>query len=148
MAQPNSLGEVEPPSRTRPPDDVWREYVGKIVHELELCCDGLDEPLREICRYALFPPGKLLRPLLCMESVAALGGDPNIAARAAAGLELAHAGSLVQDDVIDGGLLRRGRASVYAAYDVPAAIVSGDALISALFDALTYSSRLGVPERS
>lgn len=120
-------------------DEVWQEYAELVTQELHSRCSALADPLDEICGYALLPPGKLLRPLLCLESANALGADPRIAVSAAAGLELAHVGSLMQDDVIDSGLVRRGRPSVYAAFGVPAAIVSGDALISSLFDALARS---------
>lgn len=147
MVSPESLRRVGSPPLAQVMDELAQEYTDQVVHELQRCCAALDDPLREICDYALLPPGKLLRPLLCLESARALGADPTIALRAAAGLELAHVGSLVQDDVIDNGLVRRGRASVYDKYGVPAAIVSGDALISAMFDALTYSSHLGVPDK-
>ncbi|MFG1798417.1 polyprenyl synthetase family protein [Nocardia sp. NPDC049149] len=147
VSQQDGTDAVGPPPWVPMIDELWQEYTDQLIIELRLCSAGLDDRLSEVCSYALLPPGKLLRPLLCMESATALGADPRIVIRAAAGLELAHVGSLVQDDVIDSDLMRRGRASVFDKYGVNAAIVSGDAMISSLFDALTYSSQLGVPEK-
>lgn len=92
--------------------------------------------LDDIVRYALLPSGKLLRPLLFLACARAVGGDPSGLVGAALGVEYLHVGSLVHDDIIDGDDTRRGRPSVVAKYGLPDAIVTGDALILGLFQAV------------
>jgi geranylgeranyl diphosphate synthase type I len=106
--------------------------------------DAEDE-LDAMCRYAVQPPGKLFRPYLLLESCAAVGGDPHAAVPAALGAEYGHVASLVHDDIIDNDLVRRGRASVPAAYGRDHAIVVGDTLIFRLFLALSECVNRGAP---
>ena len=98
-----------------------------------------------ICRYALMPTGKLLRPVLLVESALAVGGRVDQVLPAALGTEYGHTASLVHDDIIDADELRRGRESVYHRFGVPNAIVAGDALIFHLFRCLAECGRAGVP---
>jgi geranylgeranyl pyrophosphate synthase len=99
-----------------------------------------------ICRYALLPAGKLFRPVLLLESTAAVGGELAGSLPAAAGAECGHVASLIHDDIIDGDDLRRGRASVPFKYGMPDAIVAGDALIFRLFAGLAECRGVGVPD--
>ena len=68
--------------------------------------------LDRVCRYAVLPGNKLFRPMLLLESAAAVGGDIEQVLPAAAGAEAGHVASLIHDDIIDGDVLRRGRPSV------------------------------------
>lgn len=94
------------------------------------------ERLDEISRYAVLAPGKLLRPLMLVTCAEAVGGSREAVLPAAVAVEHLHVASLVHDDIIDGDETRRGRPSVYARYGVADAIVTGDALIFDLFDAV------------
>lgn len=96
-----------------------------------------------ICRYALVPPGKLIRPMLLLDSALAVGGDLSWALPAAVGAECGHVASLIHDDIIDGDDLRRGRPSVQHRYGIGDAIVAGDALIFDLFAALAECHAAG-----
>lgn len=60
-------------------------------------------------------PAKRLRPALVMLACGAVGGDPEIAVPAAAGVELFHTWTLVHDDIIDDDALRRGFPTVHVA---------------------------------
>ena len=80
--------------------------------------------------------GKGIRPLLCLLSCAAVGGDPVIALPAAAALELLHNFSLVHDDVEDNSPTRRHRPTVWALWGRPQAINVGDALFAHAFQSL------------
>ena len=55
---------------------------------------------------------------------------------AAAALELVHAASLVHDDVIDGGLLRRHAPALWTLYGPRLAILAGDSLLATAFSLL------------
>jgi geranylgeranyl diphosphate synthase type I len=98
-----------------------------------------------LCHYALAPAGKLLRPVLLLESASTVGGDPEVALPAALGAECGHVGSLVHDDIMDGDELRRGRPSVQHRYGVGNALVTGDALIFALFRDVARCAEAGAP---
>ncbi len=80
--------------------------------------------------------GKGVRPLLCLLSCAAVGGDPAEAVRAAAALELLHNFSLVHDDVEDRSPTRRHRPTVWALWGEAQAINVGDALFAYAFQSL------------
>ena len=73
--------------------------------------------------------GKRLRPLLCLATVEALGGDVDAALPAAAALEWVHTFSLVHDDLpaIDDDELRRGRPTTHVRYGEDVAVLVGDA---------------------
>ncbi len=96
---------------------------------------GADE-LTALGRYALLPPGKLLRPLLTLACAEAVGGAPDDAVPAALAVEYLHVATLVHDDIIDSDDVRRSRPTVHVAHGVPDAIVAGDHLIFAAFEAI------------
>src|SRR6266542_1082613 len=68
--------------------------------------------LDNICAYALTSGGKLLRPILLLDSALAVGGELPRVLPAAVGAECGHVASLIHDDIIDADDLRRGRPSV------------------------------------
>lgn len=94
--------------------------------------------LHEAMRYALFPGGKRLRPLLALVACRATGGNPEQALTAAAGLECLHTYSLVHDDLpcMDDDALRRGRPTTHTVYGEATALLVGDALLTVAFGAV------------
>ena len=87
--------------------------------------------LYEPVRYALRGEGKRVRPALTLLAAEAFGGT-DAAERAldvALAVEVFHTFTLVHDDVMDGSEIRRGRPSVWARWDVPTAILTGDLLM-------------------
>jgi geranylgeranyl diphosphate synthase type II len=94
----------------------------------------------ESLRYAI-ERGKRVRAVICLAVAEAAGAEPEQALPAAAALELVHAFSLVHDDLpaLDDDELRRGRASVWAAFGEDVAVLAGDALLAEAFRlALSY----------
>ncbi len=90
-------------------------------------------------RYAVWPGGGRVRPLLCLQIAAACGDRwPRVADASAAAVELIHCASLVHDDLpcFDDAELRRGRPTVHRAFGQPTAILAGDALIVMAFEVL------------
>jgi len=85
---------------------------------------------------ATLPAGKLVRPRLCLLSCAAVGGDPEVAAPAAAAIELVHNFSLIHDDIEDRDEMRRGRATVWRRWGEAQAINAGDGMYSLAYAAL------------
>lgn len=112
---------------------------------LELAVGPSTPPrLADALRYAVFPGGGRIRPRLVL-AVADACGSPMapVADAAAAAVELLHCASLVHDDLpcFDNAPLRRGRASVHAAYGPELAVLVGDGLIVAAFEALATGCR-------
>ncbi len=95
--------------------------------------------LSDAIRHAVFSGGMRVRPRLCLAVAEACGGaDRTLADGAAASIELLHCASLVHDDLpcFDDAAMRRGAASVHAAYGQPLAVLAGDALIVLAFETM------------
>jgi geranylgeranyl diphosphate synthase, type I len=75
------------------------------------------------------PPGKKLRPVLCLLMADTVAQDWRTAVPAAAALEMVHNFSLIHDDIQDRSLLRRYRGTVWAIWGVGQGITAGDALL-------------------
>jgi geranylgeranyl diphosphate synthase type I len=89
--------------------------------------------------------GKHLRPILCLLTCQATGGEPDQALPAAAAVELVHNFSLVHDDIEDNSPLRRQRSTVWKAWGVPQAINAGDGLFALAHLAMQRLADRGVP---
>jgi geranylgeranyl diphosphate synthase type II len=90
-------------------------------------------------RYSLMSGGKRLRPVLCLASAEAVGGEFDKALPAACALEMIHTYSLIHDDLpaIDNDELRRGKKTCHIAFDEATAILAGDALLALSFEVLS-----------
>ena len=109
---------------------------------LEAALPRADVPparLHAAMRHLIFPGGKRLRPALALAAAEAVGADPSAALPAAVAVELVHVYSLVHDDLpcMDDDVERRGRPTVHVAFDEATAVLAGDALLTAAFEALT-----------
>lgn len=99
--------------------------------------DSNEALIAEICHYLVESGGKRLRPLFILLVYRACGGrDAQIedAIDAAIALELIHSATLLHDDIIDGGMLRRGKPSAYARYGLAPSLVAGDYLFCRAFE--------------
>jgi geranylgeranyl diphosphate synthase, type II len=116
----------------RRPDDL-RETVETYLDGVELSPEL--GRLEETIRYALWGGGKRIRPVLCLATAEAAGGDPRDALPAAAALELVHSFSLVHDDLpaMDDDDERRGRPTAHVRFGEAAALLAGDALLAEAF---------------
>ena len=98
--------------------------------------DSREGLIAEICHYLIDGRGKRLRPLFVLLVYRAVGGgDANArdAIDAAVALELIHSATLLHDDIIDAGALRRGKPSAYARFGLGPTLVAGDYLFSRAF---------------
>jgi farnesyl diphosphate synthase len=95
--------------------------------------------LVEAMRHACLGGGKRLRPFLVVETAALFAVPRPRALMAGAALECVHCYSLVHDDLpaMDDDDLRRGRPTVHKAFDEATAILTGDALLTLAFDAVS-----------
>ena len=114
------------------------EQINRALDALLPAADAWPAGLHEAMRYSLMGGGKRVRPILCLASAAACGGDEERALLPAAALECLHAYTLVHDDLpaMDDDDLRRGRPTVHIAYGEANAILAGDALLTLAFELL------------
>ena len=89
------------------------------------------------------PTGKRMRPLLGLLAYASITGEYEPALPGAAAVELGHNFSLVHDDIEDGDVERRHRATLWAKHGIPQAINTGDMLFSLSRVALHRLTELG-----
>jgi geranylgeranyl pyrophosphate synthase len=109
------------------------EYLDLLEERLQGAVSAYPGLVGEIGAETLAAGGKRLRPVLVFLSTPV---EHRLAERAVAGgaaVELVHMASLVHDDLLDGGDLRRGRPTVWAEHGEPAAKTSGDYLFARAF---------------
>jgi geranylgeranyl diphosphate synthase type II len=94
-------------------------------------------------RYSLMAGGKRLRPILCLASADAVGGDRSLAMPAACAIELIHTYSLIHDDLpaMDNDTMRRGRPTLHVVAGEGMAILAGDGLLTEAFNLLAREPR-------
>lgn len=86
--------------------------------------------LRDPSLHLIRAGGKRMRPFITSLCAEGFGCDINFVLPLTASIELMHTASLIHDDVIDNCTIRRGVPSVHVKWDVPTAILAGDALLS------------------
>src|SRR2546423_882718 len=82
------------------------------------------------------PPGKLVRPSLCLWACEAAGGAVAAAVPVGCAVEWAHNFTLVHDDSQDGDRERRQRETVWAVWGQDQGINAGDAMHALAFELL------------
>jgi geranylgeranyl diphosphate synthase type I len=95
---------------------------------------GDDKKLMLAVRHYPVAGGKRLRPMMAQVIAQAVGGKGDKAIPFASALEIIHNFTLVHDDVMDNDSMRRGRPAVHVLFDVPTAIIAGDALFARAFE--------------
>ncbi|MBM3229092.1 polyprenyl synthetase family protein [Candidatus Parvarchaeota archaeon] len=80
--------------------------------------------------------GKRFRPMMCLLSCEAVGGEFHKALPVAASLELFHNFTLIHDDIEDNSQMRRGKPCLHISYGLPLALNAGDGLFMASWKAL------------
>lgn len=96
-------------------------------------------------RYSVTAGGKRLRPVLCLASAEAVGGDRASAMPAACAIEFIHTYSLVHDDLLamDNDTMRRGRPTLHVVAGEGMAILAGDGLLTEAFALLSRHAGTG-----
>jgi len=119
----------------------------KIETQLKLVQQAMKESLNDSAISKLIPEnknllgsGKMLRSRLTLSIGNANGIDERELVSAGAAVDMIHGASLLHDDVIDGGILRRGAPTFWKKYGINGAILFGDLL---MFKALSLLTRVG-----
>ena len=101
-----------------------------------------DEVIGRSAQHLLALKGKRLRPM-CVALAAKVGGGFDASARSlAAAVELVHSATLLHDDVVDHGDMRRGQPTARTLYGNAASVFAGDWL---LIEALRRVRQAAVP---
>ncbi len=115
-----------------------------LTDQIETALEGYFRPLglpedklREAMRYSLMAGGKRVRPVLTLEFCRYFGGDVSSAMPFACAIEMIHTGSLIHDDLpcMDDDDLRRGKPTNHKVFGEATAVLAGDALLAAAFEA-------------
>jgi len=100
---------------------------------------GKHEKLIKAMRHYPEAGGKRMRPVMAMLTAEAVGGRGKEALPFGCAIEIIHNFTLVHDDVIDQDPVRRGKPAVHIAFDIPTAIIAGDALFARAYEILADS---------
>jgi octaprenyl-diphosphate synthase len=96
----------------------------------------------EVAGHILFAGGKRLRPLLMVLAARLCGYSGRDDKKYATIFEYLHAATLLHDDLVDGGTVRRGRPVAHALYGNPTAVLVGDFLLAR---SLSIAAQSGSP---
>ena len=119
-----------PPADTVPLDEEL-ELVERRLTDL---LDSREARLTDISNHLIGAGGKRVRPSVTILIFRACGGKGlTDIVDVAVALELIHSASLLHDDIIDGGRVRRGRDSARLKYGLAETLVTGDFLFSRAF---------------
>lgn len=102
--------------------------------------DGAPGDVDEVCRHILRAGGKRIRPMMCLLAHRAAGGRGDPPLDLAVSCELLHNASLLHDDVIDEGDLRRGRPAARVVYGNALSILGGDYLLMKCVEIVSVAS--------
>ena len=108
-----------------------------IEAKLSRLLDSKEPIIAEICHYLVDAGGKRLRPTFIMLAYRACGGTDakaDEAIDASIALELINSATLLHDDIIDRGMLRRGKPSAFARYGFGPSLIAGDYLFCRAFE--------------
>ncbi len=125
------------PIESHDPAAPVRDDLARVEAKLTTLLESNETLISEICHYLVDAAGKRLRPVFILLVYRACGGtDTKVedAVDAAIALELIHSATLLHDDIIDGGEMRRGKPSAFARYGAAASLVAGDFLFCRAFE--------------
>ncbi|MEM3647732.1 MAG: polyprenyl synthetase family protein [Thermoproteota archaeon] len=105
------------------------EVLEEVARSVEpVIYDALSEnastEFQDVLLYPVKAGGKRIRPAVLMLSCEAAGGNPEDALNAAAAIELIHNYTLIIDDIIDHGEVRRGMPTLWRKYGLTMALLA------------------------
>ena len=121
-----------------------RSIVDKGLHNLKFSNNPIS--LYEPIKYVLTLEAKRVRPILMLLSHQIFNPNIEKALQTALGIELFHNFTLLHDDIMDKAPIRRGMVTVHEKYNENAAILSGDALFTAAYQAIELASPEVMPQ--
>ncbi|MCK5697295.1 MAG: (2E,6E)-farnesyl diphosphate synthase [Gammaproteobacteria bacterium] len=122
----------------------YQQHVDQALEQLFKRHSHTADELAQAMHYSTFNGGKRIRPLLVYLTGQALNIDVHHQDAPACAVELIHCYSLVHDDMptMDNDDLRRGKPTCHKKFSEATALLTGDALQTLAFEALTQSTVL------
>jgi octaprenyl-diphosphate synthase len=114
-----------------------------LERELTRATEDAEEKLRAAARHLVSAGGKRIRPMVTLLSCGACGGEMRAAVPYAVAAELTHSATLLHDDVIDDGPVRRGQPASRVIWGNAVSVLSGDWLLTRALEIVS-----GEPARS
>ncbi|MCP4686430.1 MAG: polyprenyl synthetase family protein [Desulfobacterales bacterium] len=117
--------------------DLKERLLARVSDDLRAIEEALAQNLNphldlvgEIAGHILFSGGKRLRPLLNVLSARLFGREGRRVYKFSTIFEYLHAATLLHDDLVDEGVLRRGKPAAHQVWDNPSAVLVGDFLLA------------------
>lgn len=133
--------------------DLKRRILTEVQDELAAIEQAVEANLtphvalaREVAGHLLFAGGKRLRPLLMVLGSRLCGYRGGYDVTFSTIFEYIHAATLLHDDVIDGGTLRRGRPAAHRLWDPSVVVLTGDFLLARALSIAARAGRLRILE--
>jgi geranylgeranyl diphosphate synthase type II len=128
--------------------EIRRREVDEALARFLPPADECPPVLGDAMSYSLLAGGKRLRPILCLASAEAVGGDHRDAMSTACAIEFIHTYSLIHDDLpaMDNDTMRRGRPTLHVVAGEGMAILAGDGLLTDAFRLIANDRRTNDPE--
>lgn len=100
--------------------------------------------IAEVGNYIIAAGGKRIRPALLMLMAKALGYQGKLHQQLGATIEMLHTATLMHDDVVDEGMMRRGRPTANAQWGNSVAVLVGDFMYTRSFQMMIRIGNLDV----
>jgi octaprenyl-diphosphate synthase len=104
--------------------------LGSLEAELTRATEDAEETLRAAARHLVGSGGKRIRPTVTLLACGACGGPLQASVPFACAAELTHSATLLHDDVIDDGPMRRGQPASRVLWGNAVSVLSGDWLLT------------------
>jgi octaprenyl-diphosphate synthase len=104
--------------------------LSSLESELTRATDDAEETLRAAARHLVGSGGKRIRPTVTLLACGSCGGRLAAAVPFACAAELTHSATLLHDDVIDDGPMRRGQPASRVLWGNAVSVLSGDWLLT------------------
>ncbi len=124
--------------------EALRPWIEAALAEHLPCAPAeVGDRFNQAMRYALFPGGKRLRPVLTLLGAELVGGRAEDVLSAAAAVEYVHTSSLIFDDLpcMDDAAQRRGRDALHCLYGEGLSVLVALALMNASYGLVFNSTR-------
>jgi octaprenyl-diphosphate synthase len=106
------------------------ENLFALEEQLTRATDDAEEKLKGAARHLVSAGGKRIRPMVTLLACGACGGEMRSAVPFAVAAELTHSATLLHDDVIDDGPVRRGQDASRVIWGNAVSVLSGDWLLT------------------
>ena len=101
-----------------------------LEEQLTRATDDAEAKLQGAARHLVSAGGKRIRPMVTLLACGACGGEMRSAVPYAVAAELTHSATLLHDDVIDDGPIRRGQPASRVIWGNAVSVLSGDWLLT------------------